>query len=87
MSDKNKPELGDEVKCKVTGVQGIAVAHARHLTGCDRIHIQPPIDKDGKHVDGWWVDVHSLDVVKKQKVKINQPEEYKTRGGFMSRRL
>lgn len=56
-------ELGSQVKDKVTGFIGIATAHARNITGCDTIYIQPVIDKDGKLSDGQWFDVNRLAVI------------------------
>lgn len=82
---KQMVELGDEVECLISGLKGIAVAYAKHITGCDRVHVQPPVDKEGKPRDGWWVDLHSLKILSKAKVKIDQPEEAKAKGGFMSR--
>ena len=40
--------LGDEVKDTVSGFQGIAISRHSYFQGCDRVNIQPPIDKDGK---------------------------------------
>lgn len=65
-----KVELGDEVKDLVSGFRGIATASSSYLNGCDRIHVQPPIKKDGKHPDGLWVDEPQLKVLKKKKVVI-----------------
>ena len=61
--------LGDEVKDKVSGFKGIATARHSYLDGCDRITIQPPIDKEKKHQDCHTFDEPQLTVVKKAKVK------------------
>jgi hypothetical protein len=68
-------ELGDEVKCKVTGHRGIATAIAKCLTGCDRVEVKPPVDKDGKMMDGYWIDIAALEVVKKGKIKPEAVQE------------
>ncbi len=68
-------ELGDEVKCKVTGHKGIVTAIAKCLTGCDRAEVKPPCDKDGKMMDGYWIDLAALEVTKKQKVKPESVQE------------
>lgn len=61
--------LGDEVKCKVTGFKGVVISIAKCLTGCDRAAVQPAVSKDGKHPDSLWFDVGALDIIKKGKVK------------------
>lgn len=40
-------KLGQEVKDRVTGFKGIAVARTTYLQGCDRIQVQPAVDKVG----------------------------------------
>lgn len=72
---KNVVELGDQVKCKVTGFSGIVTSYAKCLTGCDRVTVQPPIGKDGKHPDAMWIDAAAVEVVKKHKVKPEQVQE------------
>lgn len=62
-------ELGDEVKCKITGYRGIATAIAKCLTGCDRIEIRPPMTKEGKMSESFWFDEAAVEVVKKQAIK------------------
>ena len=66
---KHKVELGDEVRCKVTGFKGIVTAIAQHITGCDRADVRPGIKKDGTLADGYWFDLPALEIIKKQKVK------------------
>ena len=61
--------LGDEVKDTVSGFTGIAIAKHSYLEGCDRISIQPVIDKDGKLPDSVTFDEPSLKCIKSQKVK------------------
>lgn len=64
-----KPELGDEVQCMITGFRGIITSTAQCLTGCDRVVVQPPVNKEGKHVDSLWVDNTVVKLIKKGKVK------------------
>lgn len=40
--------LGNKYKDKVSGFIGIAVARHIYLNGCERVTLQPEIDKDGK---------------------------------------
>lgn len=72
MKTISRPELGDEVKCKVTGFTGLVIGVAKHLTGCDRVSVQPNVDKEGKWREGYWLDITAVEIVTKGKVK---PEE------------
>ena len=65
----NKPQLGDEVKCLITGFTGIVTSTAQCLTGCDRVGIQPPLGKDGKFTDSMWFDETAVEILTKGKVK------------------
>jgi hypothetical protein len=60
------PSLGDEVRHKVTGFQGIVTSHAKHLSGCDRLWIEPKVDANGKPMDGQWADIDMLEIVRPQ---------------------
>ena len=64
-----KIKLGDEIEDIVTGFKGIAIAKTSWLYGCDRITIQPKVDKDGKCPDNQTFDEESVRLVKKEKVK------------------
>lgn len=65
-------KLGDKVKDNVSGFQGIAIGRTKWLHGCDRITIQPPVDKDGKHQDAAAFDEQQVELVKAQPVKISE---------------
>ncbi len=82
-----KVKLGDECKDKVSGFQGIAVAKHSYLNGCDRISIQPPVDKDGKLPDTASFDEPQIEVIIKKKAKAETgknktggPEKYADAG-------
>lgn len=57
------PALGDRVRDRITGFEGIATTHASHLTGCDRFWLSPRVGQDGKPIDGMWVDIDMLEIV------------------------
>jgi len=61
--------LGDKVKCSITGFQGIAMAAHEYLHGCRRITVQPPVDKDGKVPESQTFDEPQLVVVKSEQHK------------------
>lgn len=63
------PELGDRVRDKITGFEGIVTTHATHLTGCDRLWVSPKVGEDRKMIDGMWVDIDMLDIVTPQAVE------------------
>jgi len=62
-------ELGDRAKDAITGFEGIVVARAEWLNGCDRFIIQPEQLKDGKLIDSLWFDGPQLRLVKKGVIK------------------
>lgn len=68
-----KVELGDKVRDKVSGWEGVVTQYAKCLTGCDRVLIQGPVTKDGKIGEGYYVDAFACEVIKKGAVKINTP--------------
>jgi hypothetical protein len=59
----NRVELGDRVRDRVTGFEGIAVCRVKWLFGCERIGIQPPVGDKGEYRGEAHFDVDSLDVV------------------------
>lgn len=61
--------LGSEVKDVVSGFSGIAVASHRYLNGCERITVQPKIEKDGKLPESQTFDAPQLEVVPGKKIK------------------
>ena len=53
-------KLGTTVTDSITGVTGTAVARVEYLNGCLSICVQPKELKDGKPVEGTWVDEQQL---------------------------
>jgi hypothetical protein len=41
---KNMITLGQKAKDKITGFEGILIAHVRYLTGCDQYALVPPAE-------------------------------------------
>lgn len=76
-------ELGDKVKCYVTGITGIVVSKSKHLYGCDRIGIQPPSGADNKLVEAVWCDIDAVEVTEKAVVKghTQRPVDVRKFGG------
>lgn len=61
--------LGDEVKDKISGFRGIAVARYSYLHGCERISVQPKIDKQGKLPESRTFDEPQLMIIKNNLAK------------------
>lgn len=64
-----KIELGDRVRCKISGFEGIVTSHAVCLTGCDRLSVRAGLKKDGSLGQEYWFDVPTLELIKKGVVK------------------
>lgn len=80
--------LGDKVRCVISGIEGIITTRAQCLYGCNRYVVTPPA-KDGKPVDGVWVDEDAVEMVApgfiKPRVRVGAVEgksELRRTGGF-----
>ena len=63
MLDKNRIELGIEVKDKVSGLIGIVTSRTEFLYGCMRLGVTPQEIKDGKPVEESVIDEPQLEIV------------------------
>lgn len=68
-------KLGDRVKDKVTGFEGIAIGRTQWFTGCDTIGITPTILKDGKTIDAEWFDINRIKKVEEKTTEVTPPGE------------
>lgn len=66
-------KLGQQVRDKLTGLEGTAVARTEYLYGCVRIGVQPFEVKDGKPADWAVIDEPQLEVVKNTPAKKAEP--------------
>lgn len=73
--DQGKVRLGDRVRDRVTGCEGVVIGITRWLTGCDSATVQPPLDKDGKTPPVEHVDVIRLEVLESGAVKLGAAPE------------
>jgi len=53
-------ELGMWVKDIVTRFEGFVTGRTEYLNGCVQCCVTPRVDKDGKMVDGHWIDENQL---------------------------
>jgi len=77
-----KLELGKEAKDLITGFEGILVARAEHLFGCNTYGIAPKVLKDGKRIDTEWFDEGRIEItgegIEAEAVKADRPgSEYR----------
>lgn len=54
--------MGATYRDKVSGFKGVATGHAKYITGCDQLLLQPPVKESGEFVEGRWFDAHRLEV-------------------------
>lgn len=57
-----KFKRGEHLSDLITGFVGVVVARSDSITSCNQYCLQPPLDKDGKHVDARWFDEHCLEL-------------------------
>lgn len=55
-----KFELGEILKDKITGFQGVAMVRAEYWTGCIHYGLSPQALKDGQTIDWEWIDETQL---------------------------
>ncbi len=58
-----KYELGQKAQDIVSGLKGIIVSRAEHLTGCNTYWFNTGLGKDGKPMDGCWVDENRVKII------------------------
>ena len=73
------PKLGDKVKDRVTGLEGIVVARTDWLNGCIRMVVQPQELKDGEPVKSSSFDIEELIVIQADALN-PKPQERRTNG-------
>ena len=57
-------QLGQKVRCKVTGFTGTATSWVEYLNGCIQFHVRPEMDpKVGKYPEGAYIDQELLEVI------------------------
>lgn len=58
--------LGDRVRDKITGFQGVVVVISSYLHGCRRLGIQPEELRDGKPGEAQFFDEPQLELVQEK---------------------
>ena len=75
-----KIKLGDRVRCKIDGFEGVVTSIVEYINGCFQCGVRPGIDKDGKRIDAEYIDIDQLEVIKPEAKKVDK----KPNGGYMS---
>lgn len=65
MKEVQPAQLGDRVKCRITGFSGIVVAVTHWLNGCRRVSVQDEKLKEGKLAEHQYFDEEQVEVVKR----------------------
>ncbi len=79
-------QLGDKVRCKYTGFEGIAVARTEFINGCVQFSIAPKWDGKAPVFEEMSLDSQSLEIVKrKTNLKKKKETGGKTRIGVKFR--
>lgn len=52
--------LGRAGRDRVTGFEGVITSISFDLYGCIQVAVCPPVDKEGKLLDGKWMDIHRV---------------------------
>lgn len=66
-------ELGDKVRDRISGLEGIVIGLTKWLYGCVRVSIQPQESKDGRPADSFTIDEPQCELVKSG--AIERPQE------------
>jgi len=64
-------KLGNQVRCKITGFKGTAVAKTEFLNGCIQYTLVGKVGKDNKVPEEMMMDIESLEKIpiKRKKIK------------------
>ena len=73
-------KLGDKVRDKVSGFEGIVTARTEWLNGCIRWSISPRVGEDGKLPDDSWFDEQQVEVLEKDPEEFFQEDIRRTGG-------
>lgn len=69
-----KFNLGDRLKCRLTGFEGVVNARVEYFNGCLQYGLKPPVDKEGKLPDAHFLDEAQLELVEAGAVAPPRPE-------------
>ena len=68
-------KMGQKVRDKITGFEGIVIAKVEYLTRCVQYCVKPRIVEPGKMPEGCYIDEVQLEVVDEGKPEITPPPD------------
>jgi hypothetical protein len=76
---KQSVQLGDRVRDRISGFEGIVTGKHEYLYGCRRVTVSPTELKEGKRIESDWLDEDQVDLV--ESAVIPAPSSAPERGG------
>ena len=76
---RRKFKLGDKVRDKISGLEGIITSRIEFLNGCVQYGIQPPVTPDGTMREVEYIDEEQLEHIEEKKKSIKKND---TGGGI-----
>ena len=61
-------KLGQKVRDKVTGFEGVATAKLEYINGCIQYCVKPKIKEQGKMPEGVYIDHQQLEVLDEETI-------------------
>lgn len=61
--------LGDRVKDKVTGFEGIVIGKSKWLNNCDTVGVKGKVKEDGTVPEAVWFDEMQVEVIEENVIK------------------
>ncbi len=68
-NDGKDYELGDNIKCRITGFKGVFIGITQWFNDCTRIGIQSKDLHDKKPIDTQWFDVDDIVLISKSNLR------------------
>lgn len=72
--------VGDKVRDRASGLEGIAVSKGTHMNGCVHFNVVPKKEKLTDDIAGAYFSVERLELVKKQAIETPKPKSLATGG-------
>lgn len=69
------PYLGDRVKDKVTGFEGIVIGRTEWLYGCTRLGVESESMHEGKPIASQWFDQQRVEILQAGVVAAEDPKD------------
>ncbi len=66
-----KIKLGTKIRCKVTGLEGVATSRIEYLNGCVQYGLTPKAkENEAKYPDTAYLDEDQIEIIKAKKVEV-----------------